>query len=94
MPTQAMSAFRRALRSFKSLTVDRDNVKRSRYRHFYDADGEWQEFVGKDPLWEDLYFTALTFRSLDKFARFPIVNLDPDSLVDAFSKQHDLDVYR
>jgi hypothetical protein len=80
--------------SFKSLTVDRNNVKRSRYRHFYDSDGEWQDFVGTDPLWEDLYYTALTFRGLDNFSPYPIVNLDPDSLVDAFPKQHDLDVYR
>ncbi len=80
--------------AFKSLTVDRDNVKRSRYRHFYDAPDEYQVFVGTDPIWEDLYYTALTFRSLEGFRRFPIVNLDPDSLVDAFPKAHDLDVYR
>ncbi|CAN5919010.1 hypothetical protein BH11MYX2_BH11MYX2_15210 [soil metagenome] len=80
--------------SFRSLSVDNENVKRSRYRHFYDADGEWQDFVSTNPLWEDLYYTALTFRSLEKFKGLPIVNLDPESLVDSFSKHHDLDVYR
>lgn len=80
--------------SFKSLTVDSENVKRSRYRHFYDPPDEYQDFLSSEPLWRDLYYTALTFRSLDKFSRHPIVNLDPDSLVDAFPKSHDLDVYR
>jgi len=80
--------------SFKSLTVDRNNIKRSRYRHFYDPPDEYQDFLSDKPLWEDLYYTALTFRSLDKFAGHPIVNLDPVSLVDAFPKAHDLDIYR
>jgi hypothetical protein len=37
---------------------------------------------------------ALHFSQLHRFPADRIVNLDPDSLIDAFPKVHDLDVYR
>lgn len=79
--------------SFKSLTVDEQNVKRIRYEHFYDGEETVETLASTESLAKGLFFTSLTFRSLERFAGRPIVNLDPESLVDCFSKEHDLDVY-
>lgn len=79
--------------AFKSITVDRDNVKYARYEHFYDSERDVQILASKERLSKSLYLTALTFGSVEKFAKYPIVNLDPESLVDALPKAHALDVY-
>lgn len=79
--------------SFKTLTVDAENVKRIRYEHFYDDDETIEELASTESLAKGLFFTSLTFRSLERFAGRPIVNLDPTGLVDCFPKNHDLDVY-
>ena len=34
------------------------------------------------------------FEGFEKFKNFDIINLDPDSLIDCFSKSHQLDVYK
>lgn len=77
--------------AFKSTTVDADNVKWCTYEHFYDTEPE--RIPSYDSLARGLYYTSLTFGCLENFRGFPIVNLDPDGLVDVFPKRHDLDVY-
>lgn len=79
--------------AFKSITVDRQNTRRARYAHFYDDEATTQTFVSDGHISKDLFYTALSFGSLERFSGLPIVNLDPDGLVDAFSKEHALDVY-
>ena len=43
---------------------------------------------------EELLAYSRLFSDLYKFSKFDIVNLDPDSLTDAFSKKHNLDIYK
>jgi hypothetical protein len=76
---------------FRSLVVDRENQPSFTDSHFYGAAKPIRarnESVG-DLLWS--YY--MLFVGIEKFRRFPIVNLDPDGLVDAFPKSHSLDVY-
>jgi hypothetical protein len=80
--------------ALKSLTVDVDNVKRSRYSHFYDAEGEAEVLVSNEPLSRSLWLESMTFGTLERFRGQPIVNLDPTSLIDCFEKRHELDVYQ
>ena len=41
-----------------------------------------------------LLHISTLFSGLEKFRRYPITNLDKESLVDAFSKSHNLDIYK
>jgi hypothetical protein len=80
---------------FKTFSVDRDNNVLYEIRHYYD-DGrsEFIKYRTRTSIFLFLYHFSFYFSSLEKFKSFPIVNLDPDGLVDCFSKSHDLDVYR
>ena len=40
-----------------------------------------------------LHISSL-FSGLEKFKKFPIINLDKDSLVDSFRKSHNLNIYK
>jgi hypothetical protein len=80
---------------FKTFGVDQDNNVYYEIRHYYD-DGR-QRFVRyrtSSTMGTFLYHFSLYFTSLEKFRDLPIVNLDPDGLVDSFTKRHELDVYR
>jgi len=82
---------------FKSITVDLEN-------NLYYANMHFKE-QGDDKVKKVLYneasnvaelllgFSSL-FEDLYKFPKDRIINLDNESLVDAFSKKHDLDVYK
>ena len=77
---------------FRHFTVDSANRL---YRHPVHVDGTDTGVAELTPhtlvgLADELYSTANNFRYLHThFARFPIINLDPDSLVDAFPKVTD-----
>jgi hypothetical protein len=43
---------------------------------------------------EELLAYSRLFSDLYGFSKFDIVNLDPDSLTDAFPKFHNLDIYK
>jgi hypothetical protein len=81
---------------FKKFEVDEDNNFFVPDEHFYSKENkesvrrkeEFHKSIG-----EALIITSMTFTGLEKFKRFPIINLDKTGLVDSFSKKHDLDVY-
>ena len=74
---------------FRHFTVDGDNRLYRHPVHVEGTDTGVAELTDHtlNGLADELYSTASTFRYLHThFRRFPIVNLDPDSLVDAFPK--------
>lgn len=81
---------------FKTMTVDQDNKIYSEVQHFYDGEQRQSyKFERSDQytVGRLMYNWHMNFIFLEKFKNQSIINLDPDSYVDAFSKWHDLDVY-
>ncbi|OHD63450.1 MAG: hypothetical protein A2096_16280 [Spirochaetes bacterium GWF1_41_5] len=82
---------------FKHLFVNKKNEMFYRDEHFYDLDNP---LIWKVHSYEGLSVGQLLwshhfkFTDLEKFKNEPVINLDPDSLVDAFPKEHTLDVYQ
>ncbi len=79
----------------KFLEVDKNNDIYYDNPHGYkQADAKKLKMTGKDGnnVGELLYRHSFLFLDLYKFPK-NIINLDPESLVDAFSKVHDLDIY-
>ena len=81
---------------FKSLQVDEENQLYMDNSHFYDSGNHQTIKVdkadGRD-VGHYLYIQHFLFRDLKMFRKLPIVNLDKNSLTDAFPKKHNLDVY-
>lgn len=82
---------------FKHLQVDENNDIYYLDIHFYDEKNS-KNFQRKEEIHssmgEVLLNTSLIFDGLQKFKNLPIVNLDKNGLVDSFSKNHILDVYK
>jgi len=83
---------------FKTLAVDELNNLFFDHNHFYDIrhDGNKRLPVTKadgSTVGHYLEIQSRLFNDLYRFSGSNIVNLDPTSLVDAFSKTHSLDVY-
>ena len=81
----------------KHLVVDKNNDVYMDYRYFYNGQKNlmrYQAFLGHPDMTMTLYMEHLLYYSFRKFSNQPIVNLDPDGLLDCFSKTHDLDVYK
>ncbi len=79
---------------FKTITVDENNDLYYIDKHYYDNGIKLKiaPNAGKglgNYLWEH----HLLFKGLELFNRHNIINLNKNSLVDAFSKSHDLDVF-
>lgn len=82
---------------FKSLQVNNNNEIFYANQHFKkQADStivKVKEFEAQN-IGELLFSQSFLFNDLYKFPKEKIINLDPDSLTDAFSKEHNLDVYK
>jgi len=63
-------------------------------RHFYDDDMIYRKNIGMDTVSNLLRKSSEVFKGYEKFKEFNIINLDPESLIDCFSKKHDLDIYK
>jgi hypothetical protein len=79
---------------FKDIHVDRDNISSVELSHFFENRTERQSVKRNRSVARNLFMAYLTFKDLEKFQKFPICNLDPESLVDAFPKYHALDIYK
>lgn len=82
---------------FLNLVVDENNDMYYIDRHFYDKPGAEPSKVRdthSGSVGELLYFHHYLFKHLEKFKPYPIINLNQQGLVDVFSKQHSLDIYR
>jgi hypothetical protein len=81
---------------FRNLRVDQENNCYWTVEHFYDDDSSSPYVIKKTShtSGEVLYLAHLNLVYHDRFTRFPVINLDPSGLVDAFPKRHALDVYR
>lgn len=79
---------------FRNLKVNENCEPYWLVEHFYDDDELKGYKIDKssNTTGEILYFAHLNFTVHEKFKEFPIFNLDPESLVDTFSKNHKLDV--
>jgi len=80
---------------FKTLEVSSNNEIILHDYHFYNTKTkdtvlkmDWEPSLGSF-----LYRDHFLFAHLEKFKTKKIINLDPNSLVDAFVKNHNLDVY-
>jgi hypothetical protein len=80
---------------FKSIEIDVNNEMYLSNNHFYDNKSNIEKVSREDGenLGHFLFINHFLFKDLHKFNNFPIINLDPQSLTDAFSKKHNLDVY-
>lgn len=81
---------------FKSICVDENNEMFFSNVHFYDENKKKLEKVSKadgENLGHYLFINHFLFKDLIKFKKHPIINLDPESLTDAFCKKHNLDIY-
>ena len=80
---------------FKSIKIDDNNEIFYTNKHYYNITGHNLKVKGTDSnsLGELLYQYHFLFKHLEKFKNYNIYNLDKDSLVDAFSKHHNLDIY-
>lgn len=84
---------------FKTFVSDIDNKLYIEDIHFYDNTRQRRYVEPHSFGWGDgsvgqaLYLHHLLFEQLRKFSRYPIINLDPEGLVDCFNKHHDLDIY-
>lgn len=81
---------------FKFIEVNKENKIMYINEHFKNQADDGVRIV---PSWEAknlgelLHGFAMLFYDLYKFPRDKIINLDKESLVDAFSKKHNLDIY-
>jgi hypothetical protein len=79
----------------KSLHVGKDNKLVYEEPHFYDAKNKTARMVVENiNMTEMFYLGFLGFESFNRFAGHPIINLNPESFVDCYSKEHPLDVYK
>lgn len=83
---------------FKSVVVDHKNNLYYDHNHFYDLEKSYNKRLKISPLdgsnmGEYLLIQQRLFEDLYRFPSSKIVNLDPNSLVDAFTKKHNLNVY-
>jgi hypothetical protein len=86
----------------KTFFVDSENRLYRMDEHFdseiYQLDGQrdyhLSDRYGPGGVAAMLMDYALQFSQLHRFPQDRIVNLDPDSLIDVFSKSHDLDIYK
>jgi hypothetical protein len=81
---------------FKNITVDIENNLYYANMHFREQeDSKIRKVVHNEAsnIAELLLVFSSLFEDLYKFPKDRIINLDNESLVDAFSKKHDLDVY-
>lgn len=79
---------------FKTITVDENNDLYYTDKHYYDngIKSKTGPNVGKglgNYLWEH----HLLFKGLELFNHYNIINLNKNSLVDAFPKSHNLDIF-
>ena len=83
----------------QTLKVNQNNEMYIVDRHFYNNE-TYESRIHKiknnvtKTVGEYLYHHHFLFKHLEKFSKYPIVNLDKDSLVDCFDKIHDLDIYK
>ena len=78
---------------FKSFSVDDNNDIYYIDRHYFDAGFKRIVRPNKgEGLGNLLWEHHLLFKNLELFRKYNIINLNKNSLVDAFSKKHDLDV--
>jgi hypothetical protein len=78
-----------------TLTVDENNEIFMVVKHFFDSGAKYKTgpTIGKgigNLMWE--YYLA--FQHLELFTCHNIINLNKNSLIDTFSKKHDLDIYK
>ena len=80
---------------FKNLFVNENNEIFYEEDHFYDDDSNKSKIHKTEAksVGELLYNHHFLFKHLEKFSKYPIINLDKESLVDSFEKKHNLDVY-
>jgi hypothetical protein len=63
-------------------------------RHFYDNDKVHRKNLNIDSISSLLKKSSEIFKAYEKFRKYSIINLDPDSLIDCFDKNHKLDIYK
>ena len=63
-------------------------------RHFYDNDTVYRKNSNIDSIGSLLKKSSEIFKAYEKFRKYSIINLDPDSLIDCFDKNHKLDIYK
>ena len=63
-------------------------------RHFYDNDTIYRKNSNIDSIGSLLKKSSEIFKAYEKFRNYNIINLDPDSLIDCFDKNHKLDIYK
>ena len=82
---------------FKSISVDEHNEMWFEYAHYYDKIPMKQkasQFFTHGSLANYLLDCSRLFKSLELFKNYYIVNLNTRGLIDVFTKQHVLDIYR
>ena len=77
---------------WNNIKVDENNKIFQINRHFYDNDEYLQNFTTPS-VGNLLNKSSGIFKSYDKFKKYNIVNLDPNGLIDSFTKKHNLDIY-
>lgn len=78
----------------KHTFVDRNNDMYLDYKHFFNDKKNPLKLYHASNMCEMLYWEHLLYESFGRFSGHPIINLDPDGLLDCFSKEHELDVYK
>lgn len=80
---------------FKTFSVDENNDIYYIDKHYYDTGHKSKIGPNKgEGLGNLLWQHHLLFKNLELFKKYNIINLNKNSLVDAFSKKHDLDVLK
>ena len=79
---------------WNNIKVNHKNEILQVHRHFYDDDGVYKKNFDVKSISNLLRRSSSVFEGFEKFRKFDIINLDPDSLIDCFSKSHQLDVYK
>jgi hypothetical protein len=78
---------------WNNLKVNSSNEILQINRHFYDDNKLYKKNTGMNSVSNLLTMCSDMFKSYEKFKKFNIINLDPNGLIDCFSKKHDLDIY-
>ncbi len=82
---------------FKDIKVNKENKLYWEVKHFYDNEKRPSYVFERSKEYTIgtlLYKAHLNFTFLEKFKGYPIINLNPESYVDSFSKNHDLQIYK
>ena len=79
---------------WNNIKVNNENEIFQVHRHFYDDDGVYRKNFNAKSISNLLKRSSGVFEGFEKFKNFDIINLDPDSFIDCFSKTHKLDVYK